>query len=145
MKKKYSLLFVTVLTLFLGCQNSKTPSEKAAWDFVDTYYVRTDPVAALPFTDRLAYEKVKQSVDLIQSLASQPGNETHTRPKVSASLLSSPSENSQDEPFVFKIIITPYGSQEIRKKVMVRVRSMENKKWKVTQFSDQDVLENVTH
>ncbi len=137
MKKIISIL---CLIVGVGCAGGKSPAEKIAWNFMDTYYVRTDPAAALPFTDRLAYEKVKQSVELIKSVTSQPG-ETNTRPQVSASIAAK-NNNPSEEPFIFLVTIKPYESQEVQKKVMVRVRQMENQEWKVTQFSDEDVLKN---
>lgn len=134
------IIFIICLVITAGCIGGKSSAEKAAWNFIDTYYVRTDPAAALPFTDRLAYEKVKQSVDLIQSAGLSPG-ETNTRPKVSAAITVK-NNNPQIEPFIFLVTIKPYESQEIQKKVMVRVRQMENQTWKVTQFSDEDVVKN---
>ncbi|QQR80689.1 MAG: hypothetical protein IPJ69_00520 [Deltaproteobacteria bacterium] len=139
---KKLIQYFLLLSLMLGCSSVKTPAAQVAFKFMDAYYVQVDPRAALPFTDRLAFEKVKQSVDLTQTISQeQPGMNQQAKAKISYKLLPNES-NDQEGLFVFEVKIHPEKSSEMTRKTMVRVRLSENPQekdmWKVTQFMDQD-------
>ncbi len=116
-----------------GCLIGKSDAEKVAFRFMDAYYVQTDPRAALPYTDSIAFEKVKQSVDLTSAETSSAS----VKPRISYKLLKEESR-TQEGLFVFQVKITPEKAGEMTRKTMVRVRESEKGVWKVTQFSDQE-------
>jgi hypothetical protein len=131
--KKGVFLFLPILFLF-GCGKAKSPSERAARDFMDNYYVATDLRSALEIVDGYALEKIKKSLELIEGQRIDAS--TH-RPKISYTLLESRVEGTEAD-YLFQVVIEPEKIGPLRKKTLLKIREREKGVWKVTQFSDFD-------
>ena len=133
--QRYAVVVLITLALvaaMAACRAAEGTPRAAAEDFLDAQYVRIDLQSSLKKTDGLASHKVREELRLTQGLDA-PAEEN--KPRVHYSLLSD-RRDGEETAFVYRLTISPVGSEPFTRDVIVTVGKRDDA-YRVTNYMEK--------